>query len=584
MEGPAFLPLPQGLRITEIHQEETELTVEVLSERTSACCPLCERSSDAVHSWYQRRLKDVPCGGQAVRLHLTVHKFFCRNSRCRRKIFTERVPAFVEPWAQMTLRLVAAIQAIGLSTSGSLGVRLATRLGIATSWMTILRRMMALPTPAPGAVTVLGIDDFSFKRGRKFGTILVDLELHQVIDVLAERSSQTSADWMRDHPEIIYVSRDRGKDYAQGASEGAPQAVQVSDRFHLMKNFVEAIESEVSRCYRHLRQMQLALPTSDLPAPNEWRQAPEADAERKRLARLADKQERYTQVKDLLSRGLSAKEIGQQLAMPVRTVYRWQEREGCPAHQSPHPKRPDKQERYEQIKELRLHGLSQKEIAQRLAIGVRTVQRWQGLETTQVNPPRRKRRSIFDPYAAYVLSRWQQGERSVSLLWQEIQKQGFAGSLQTMYRFVRVLRQEAVPLPAPGVADRISVQKAIWLLARPSEKLKAEERSDLQELCQASQELAALHTLAQSFGQIVRKREGHRLQDWIKQVETSSLRDVKRFTAGLQRDKEEVLAGLTLVYSNGQVEGQINKLKLIKRQGYGRAGFLLLRQRMLHAL
>jgi transposase len=227
MEGPAFLPLPQGLRITEVHQEEAELTVEVLSERTSACCPLCEHSSDAVHSRYQRRLKDVPCGGQAVRLHLTVHKFFCCNPRCRRKIFTERVPTFVEPWAQMTLRLGAAIQAIGLCTSGSLGVRLATRLGIATSWMTILRRMMALPTPAPGAVTVLGIDDFSFKRGRKFGTILVDLELHQVIDVLAERSRETSADWMRDHPEIIYVSRDRGKEYAQGASEGAPQAVQV---------------------------------------------------------------------------------------------------------------------------------------------------------------------------------------------------------------------------------------------------------------------------------------------------------------------------------------------------------------------
>lgn len=201
-----------------------------------------------------------------------------------------------------------------------------------------------------------------------------------------------------------------------------------------------------------------------------------------------------------------------------------------------------------------------------------------------MNPPRRKRRSIFDPYAAYVLSRGPQGQRSVSLLWQEIQKQGFTGSLQTMYRFVRVLRQEAVPLPAPGVADRISVQKAIWLLARPSENLKAEERSDLQEICQASQELAALHTLAQSFGQIVRKREGHRLQDWIKQVETSSFRDVKCFTAGLQRDQEEVLAGLTLVYSNGQVEGQVNKLKLIKRMGYGRAGFRLLRQRVLHAL
>lgn len=486
----------------------------------------------------------------------------------------------------MTVRLCEEIQAIGLSTSGSLGTRLAARLGISTSWMTVLRRMMDLPTSAAGSVVALGIDDFSFRRGRRFGTILVDLDLHQVLDLLAERSSQTSADWMRDHPEITYVSRDRGKDYTQGASEGAPQATQISDRFHLMQNFVEAIESEVSRCYRQLRQTQLPLPSPDLPAPDEWRQAPEVDAERKRLARLADKQERYTQVKDLLSHGLSAKEIAQHLAMPVRTVYRWQEREDCPAHQSQRVKRPDKQGRYEQIKELRLRGLSQKEIAQRLAIGVRTVQRWQGLENSQANPPRRKRRSIFDPYAPYVLSRWQQGERSVSLLWQEIQKQGFQGSLQTMYRFVRALRlrQEAVLLPAPGVADRVSVQKAIWLIARPYEKLKADERTDLQELCQESSELAVLYALAQSFGQIVRKREGHRLQSWMKQVEASRFRDVKRFAQGLQRDKEEVLAGLTLVYSNGQVEGQINKLKLIKRTMYGRAGFPLLRQRVLHAL
>ena len=253
---------------------------------------------------------------------------------------------------------------------------------------------MDLPTSAAGSVVALGIDDFSFRRGRKFGTILVDLDLHQVIDLLADRSSQTAADWMRAHPEIDYVSRDRGKDYTQGASEGAPQATQISDRFHLMKNFVEAIEAEVSRCYRHLRQTQLPLPSPDLPAPDEWRQAPEADAERKRLARLADKQERYTQVKDLLSRGFSPKEIAGQLDMPVRTVYRWQEREGCPASQSERTPQTDKQERYEQIKELRLRGLSQKEIAQRLAIGVRTVQRWQGLEPSQALQPRRKRRSI----------------------------------------------------------------------------------------------------------------------------------------------------------------------------------------------
>jgi hypothetical protein len=144
-----------------------------------------------MHSHY-RRLRDVPCGGQAVCLQLTVHKFFRHNPECQRKIFTERLPTFVEPWAQMTLRLGAAIQAIGLSTSGSLGARLAARLGIATSWMTILRRIIALPSSACEAVTVLGIDDYSSRRGRKFGTILVDVSRHQVIDLLPERKVESA--------------------------------------------------------------------------------------------------------------------------------------------------------------------------------------------------------------------------------------------------------------------------------------------------------------------------------------------------------------------------------------------------------
>jgi transposase len=148
----------------------------------------------------------------------------------------------------------------------------------------------------------------------------------------------------------------------------------------------------------------------------------------------------------------------------------------------------------------------------------------------------------------------------------------------------RALRQDSASLPAPTVLDRVSAQKALWLIVRPEETLKADERKNLQELCQASQELTTLHALAQSFGHIIRKREKHQTDTWMKQVQESSFRYIKRFVPGLQRDKEEVLAALTSVYSNGQVEGFINKLKLIKRQGYGRAGFPLLRQRVLHAL
>ncbi len=596
MEGLPLLSLPEGLYIMQIQEEATAFTISVISTRPCSYCPLCAGASSSVHSHYSRTVRDVPCGGHNVRLHLAVRKFFCRNPDCQRKIFTERLPDFVEPWAQMTPRLVAAIQAIGLATSGSLGARLAARLGIVTSWMTILRRIMALPTPAPGAVTALGIDDFSFKRGRKFGTILVDLDLHRVIDVLAERSSQSSADWMREHPEITYVSRDRGKDYSQGASEGAPQATQISDRFHLMQNFVKAVEAEVERCYKHIHQAHVALTSLDLPDLDVRLQTPDGGGADQHQERSVNKQEQFEQVKDLLAHGVSAAEIANQLAIPIRRVYRWKAREECPAADLEPTGRTDHQERFEQAKALRLRGCSYKHIAERLAVGVRTVQRWMARESGPYCQPRRKRQSIFDPYAPYVLSRWQQGERSIDLIWSEIHQQGFKGSKRTLYRFVRSLRQGAqelrivgnntarAPLPASRTTDRISVQKAIWLLVRPYENLKTDERKDLQDLCEMAADLSTLHILAQSFGQMVRKREGHRLSDWISLVKESSFRHIKRFVAGLQRDKEEVLAGLTRVYSNGQVEGFVNKLKLIKRQGYGRANYPLLRQRMLHAL
>lgn len=408
----------------------------------------------------------------------------------------------------------------------------------------------------------------------------MDLSAHQVIDLLPERSAESAASWMRSHPEIQYISWDRGKDYAQGASEGAPQAIQISDRFHLMQNFVKAVEAEVERCYKHIQQ---ACP----PAARDQKAgqgAPDPDGERNHSV---NKQELFEQVKDLLAQGQSPAEVAKQFAIPVRRVYHWKAREDAPAGQVERTKRTDKQTRCEYLYQLRLLGFSNQEIAERLAISERTVRRWQKRRVDgTINQPRRKRSSRFDLYAPYVLSRWQQGEWSVNRLFQEIQEQGFSGSVRTVYRLVRPLRQDFMPLlpPAPKVTGRVSIQNAVWLLVRPEETLKADELADLEDLCQASSELAALHVLAQSFGKMVRRREEPRLGDWMKQVRESTLRHIKRFANGLQRDQAEVLAGLTHSFSNGQVEGFVNKLKLIKRQGYGRASFRLLRQRVLHAL
>ncbi len=531
MEVSSLLSLPEGLHVEWIELHGADLLVGVVSLSPSSCCPLCSQASSQVHSCYQRTLRDVPCGDRKVVLRLSVRKFFCRNPDCPRKIFAERLSPFAQPWAQITTRLFEAVQAIGLATSGELGTRLADRIRMHASPTTILRRIMALSSPAAGRVTVLGIDDFSFRRGRRFGTILVDVSKHQVIDLLAERSTNSAAEWMRHHPEIEYVSRDRGTDYTQAVREGAPQATPVADRFHLYKNLVEAIEPAVARCCKEIRK-DLPKPIEPkLPTAKEWR--------------------------------------------PTRS----------PAHEHQYQSRlEDRQERFDSMMDLQKLGIPQEEIARRLGVTKRTVQNWNKQGSCPGNRRRRKRRSLFDPYAVYVLRRWKEGCKKGSVLYREIKEKGYRGTDRQFYRFLQTLKQERVELPELPVLSRVSVREALWLIARPFDDLVVDERADLEELCQASMQLAALHTLVQSFGQIVRKREGSRLQDWKQQVAESGISEVQRFIKGLERDQEAVLAGLTVVHSNAQAEGFVNKLKLIKRQGYGRAGFPLLRQRMLHAL
>jgi transposase len=248
MEGTPLLSLPQGMLVDQIQITETGLAITVIATHPASCCPLCSEVSSSLHSHYQRTLSDVPCGGRKVRLCLTVRRFYCHNTLCERKVFTERMPQFVEPWARMTIRLCEALQSIGLATCGKGGTRLAARLGMQTSRNTILRRIMELPDPTTRSVVFLGIDDFSFRRGYRFGTILVNLESHRVVDLLPDRQAETAAQWMRQQPDVAVVSRDRGSEYASAAREGAPQAIQCADRFHVVKNLTEAVQVLLARC------------------------------------------------------------------------------------------------------------------------------------------------------------------------------------------------------------------------------------------------------------------------------------------------------------------------------------------------
>jgi transposase len=209
MKEAALLALPESMEIDQIQITEMGLVVSVIATHSQSCCPLCSQHSSHVHSYYHRTLKDAPCVGRQLQLELSVRKFYCRNPLCSRKVFTERIPDLAEPWARMTTRLREQITSIGLATCGKGGVRLGDRLGRETSRNTTLRRIMDVPDDPRASVVYLGIDDFAFRRGYQFGTILVDLESHRPIDVLPDRRAETSAAWMRDNPEIAVVSRDR---------------------------------------------------------------------------------------------------------------------------------------------------------------------------------------------------------------------------------------------------------------------------------------------------------------------------------------------------------------------------------------
>ncbi|GHO48505.1 hypothetical protein KSX_66680 [Ktedonospora formicarum] len=256
---------------------------------------------------------------------LTVRKFSCRNPLCQRKVFAERIPAFVEPWARATIRYYQHITSIGLATCGKGGARLAARLDMQTTRQTILRRIMDLPDLPPGSILYLGIEDFSFRRGYRFGTILVNLENRRVVDLLPDREADSSAAWMHQHPDLMAVSRDRGGAYASAAAQAAPQAIQCADRFHLLKNLREALEGLLARHLATQEKQETQTILEEQVPKWQPKQAVSISPALLRLqqSRREERLAHYEQVIALCKLGLSQAAIARQVGIGASTVQSW---------------------------------------------------------------------------------------------------------------------------------------------------------------------------------------------------------------------------------------------------------------------
>jgi transposase len=537
------------VHLDQVTVEQDTVRLQLTATAPQARCPCCAVPTSSVHSRYQRRLTDLPWGVHPVRIQLTVRKFVCRNATCTRRIFTERLPDFVAPSARKTHRLITVLRAIGLALGGEAGARLAARLRLPTSPSTLLRLVRLAPMPQPRALQVVGVDEWGWRRGHRYGTILVDLVTHRVVDLLPDRSANSVAAWLTQYPTVTMVCRDRSDLSAEGIRRGAPQAVQVVDRFHLVQNLRQVLEGFLIDHRSALQAAAVGAAMALTPSPS-----------------LA----------------------------PVTPMYPGRRRHPKPA---PTPDgRPPRHARwvtiYEALHRLHAQGIPIATMARQLGISRPTVYAYLRRDTPP--GPRRLQRPpsawVLTPYLPYLIRRWQESGADSRQLWREIRALGYTHSARTVGRFITRLRR-AAEAGHPPESQRSpytrsqgpSARAVSFVMVCPAAKRSAEAQTYLDQLGQMDARIRRVYQLTQAFLALVRERRGRDLEAWIMAATASGLDALARFAHGLQEDLAAVTAGLTLPWSNGPVEGQVTRLKLLKRQGYGRTGFALLRQRVLQA-
>jgi transposase len=493
-------------------------------------CPSCGTQSKARHSIYWRRLQDLPVQGIPVMIRLRVARLRCRNGDCRRQIFVERVSGIAEPRLRRTCRVLDLVHLLGHTAGGRPAERLLRRLGFPASDDTIVhhlkRRARAAVDTAP--LRVVGIDDWAWRKGQTYGTVMVDLERRKVVDILPERSSAGTAAWLRTHPQVEIVCRDRHGLFAEGTRDGAPQAIQVADRFHLIQNLRERIEQQLGRLGRPLKPDATAA----------------AEREESRAGLHGNRERLFEQVRALYGAGKTATAITEELGLSRKRVDRW----------------------------IRLEALPPRNV----------------IATSTSSPGH---------FLEHLTRRWQEGCTMATRLFTEIKRLGYTGCYTHLARFVAGWRRPSTPrecvqtsqtatpitpLPRDPTTGRpLSPLTAAALCIKPRPLLTKRQATTVDALKAASSEFAVMRQLAMRFRGILRGQSTAALGQWLHDAHHSGIYAMQRFARTLQHDLEGVQNALTTRWSNGQAEGQISRLKTLKRAMYGRASVELLRARML---
>jgi transposase len=309
--------VPAGLIVSRIEVEPDRIAIFAATRSTSALCPSCGLPSRRVHSRYRRVLADLPWQGRPVSIVVEVRRLRCATETCRQQVFAERIDDIAIARARRTVRLSDIQRHIGSGMGGEAGARLAERLGMAASAATLLRMVRGSLRPEHARVRVLGVDDWAWRRGCRYGTILCDLERRCVVDLLGDRSADSLATWLERHPGVEIVSRDRGGGYAEGARRGAPLAIQVADRWHLFANCSAAFLDVVKRLRPTIAARDGAGATNVSPSSG---RPPMTAAERRSFLVWQRRMSQCSEARQLAADGIGIREVSRRLAVARNTV------------------------------------------------------------------------------------------------------------------------------------------------------------------------------------------------------------------------------------------------------------------------
>ena len=541
-----------GKQIVSWDDGGSRLVVDAASIVRWAACPRCARGSARPHGRYRRWVADSPCFGQPVTLAVEIRRFKCVNSACPQRTFSERLMTLAGPGQRRTRRLAEGLRSLGYALGGEAAARLAARLGICISGPTVLRELRRAGCQERAAAPVIiGIDDWAIARGHRYGTIVVDLQRRQPIELLPGRDVATVVPWLRATPGVKIIARDRAGAYAEAARTAAPDAQQVADRWHLLANLRDAIERLLLRCTPQMRQ---------------------AAHEASEVTQLEAKPVEVTSESDGL--------------VPIEPQKASQRRSD--------QRRALRLARYEEVVRRHRAGESILTIGQTLNLDRRTVRGFVRADKFPERTPRAAIPTSLDTHRQYMAARAAEGCRNAMQVWRELRARGFTGGhsiVRDAFAQLRGASPEGGRRPAVSAATHAAAMPSTrracaWVLGWQQRKVDETEYSSqkrfVETLCRIEPVVALARNLAQRFLGLVRRRDVNGFDRWLSEARACAVIDLKRFAAGLEADLCAVRAAFSSPWSSGQVEGQINRLKYLKRQMYGRAKLDLLRIRVLH--